>query len=305
MKKVLIYCNEFDKNVLKESDFDFVLKLDIDKFANGELQLKLQIEDIDIQNSEIYLFQRFSSENINNQILSTILFLNSLKVYKPQKIVLLRPYFPYSRKDREDDDKNTLDTVSCKSLLSVLEFSWVDEIFTVNIHNPIVKWFSNILIHNIDFIELIKNEFKPWNVIISPDFGSVKNNFKLSQKIACEHYIVQKIRNEKNKTHMFNILHNWILNFDWKEIYIYDDMIDTGSTLCNVLDFIINNYQNYKLIKILFTHPILSWNAVENLNKYSNKKVEYITANTYISKYQEINNIKTLSVKDLFQTWKN
>lgn len=269
--------------------------IDINKFPNNELKNKYKSFEIKWKLIEILcIFDRY---NLNEDILYSLFLCDTIKKNKPKELSLILPYLPYSRKDRLDDDKNFIDNVSLKTLFKLFENAGVDKIKTLDLHNPVTSEFTEIEIENYNLFQILDWVFNPWNVFISADYWWAKVNAKLAKKYNCNNLVTGKSRNSKTWKSKFTWLY-WIenLSLEDKEIYIYDDMIDTGWTICKLLDYLIENHKGFKEIKVIFTHPILSNLAVDKLNKYTKYNVSYITTNSFWNDYLEIDKCKVLDI---------
>lgn len=281
----------------KAKSFDYVKFLHFDTFANGEYVVKLP--NTPIYQNLIYIYKKFSTQTLNQDIISLLFTIRTVAYQKPSKIILLLPYMPYSRKDREDDDTKDFDGLTFKFLLEQFQSVGVDEIITLDIHNPITKYFSDIKITNLKLFDYIKDMFTPWNVFISPDYGSAKNNAILSLKYHCENIIVNKVRTWKNTTIFGWLLSNQSSKIDNKEIYIYDDIVDSWGTLCHLLDYIIKTFY-YTSIQVIFSHPILSHDAAQRLNAYKNKNIFFYTTDSYGTEYQKLARCKIIPMSQIY-----
>lgn len=295
MKRIL-FCLD-DMLSIQKKHFDRVELLHFDTFANGEYVVKLPKTPI-YQNT-VYIYKKFSSATLNQDLISLLFTIRTVAYQKPAKIILLPPYLPYSRKDREDEDPNCFDWLTLKFLLEQFQLVGVDEIITLDIHNPITKYFSDIKIINLKLFDYLENIFSAWNIFISPDYGSAKNNAILSLKYDCENIIVNKLRIWKNKTTFCGLLSNQLSKTDNKELYIYDDMVDSWGTLCHLLEYIINTF-TYTCIKVIFSHPILSGDAVKKLNAYIDKNISFYTTNSYGEEYKELCNSKIIALSEIY-----
>lgn len=296
--KPILFCMDENLAVSTKNISKYILHFDT--FANGEYVVK--IPKSSIYQNIVYIYKKFFTQTLNQDIISLLFTIRTVAYQKPAKIILLLPYMPYSRKDREDDDSIYFDGLTFKFLLEQFQTLGVDEIITLDIHNPITKYFSDVKITNLKFFDYVFGVFNTWNVFISPDYGSVKNNAILSLKYACENIIVNKIRTGKNTTTFGGLLSNQFAQIDNKEIYIYDDIVDTWWILCHLLDYIIKHIK-YTTIKVLFSHPILSYDAVKKLNVYKNKRVVFYTTDSYGNKYTKISNCEVISLSKIYSLY--
>ena len=259
----VLFCIDEDLDLKTNNISRYVLHFDT--FANGEYVIK--IPQAPVYQNVVYIYKKFSTQTLNQDIVSLMFTIRTIAYQKPSKIILLLPYMPYSRKDREDDDTTHFDGLTFKFLLEQFQTLGVDEIVTLDIHNPITKYFSDIKITNLKLFDYIEDIFTPWNIFISPDYGSAKNNAILSLKYGCENIIVNKIRNWKNMTTFGGLLSHQSLEIDNKEIYIYDDIVDTWSTLCNLLYSISAILQSRLSFLILYCQVMLLQNVIYTKTK--------------------------------------
>ena len=80
-----------------------------------------------------------------------------------------------------------------------------------------------------------------------------------------------------------------------KHVVLLDDMVDTGGTLCKAAEIIME--QGAASVRAMVTHPLLSGNALENIEKSA--LLELIVCDTIPLK-AESPKIKVLSTADLF-----
>jgi len=80
-----------------------------------------------------------------------------------------------------------------------------------------------------------------------------------------------------------------------KDVVLVDDMIDTGGTLCNAAQLLMDKGANS--VRALCTHPVLSGKAYENIEK--SVLSELIVTNS-LPLQKESKKIKALSVGKLF-----
>jgi ribose-phosphate pyrophosphokinase len=80
-----------------------------------------------------------------------------------------------------------------------------------------------------------------------------------------------------------------------KDVILLDDIVDTGGTLCKAAEIIMD--QGASSVRAMVTHPLLSGNAYENIEKSALN--ELIVTDT-IPLHQESPKIRVLSTADLF-----
>jgi ribose-phosphate pyrophosphokinase len=80
-----------------------------------------------------------------------------------------------------------------------------------------------------------------------------------------------------------------------KDVILVDDLVDTAGTICKAASIIREN--GAKSVRAVCTHPVLSGNAYENIEKSA--LLEMVVSDT-IPLTNESSKLKVLSVSDLF-----
>jgi ribose-phosphate pyrophosphokinase len=84
-------------------------------------------------------------------------------------------------------------------------------------------------------------------------------------------------------------------NVENKDVVIVDDLIDTGGTIAKAS--IVLKKEGARTVRAICTHPVLSGNAYENIEKSA---LEELVVTDTIPTYRESDKIKVLSVASLF-----
>ena len=99
-------------------------------------------------------------------------------------------------------------------------------------------------------------------LIVSPDVGGVVRSRALAKALDLSDLaIIDKRRDEANKSEVMNV----IGEVSGKDCLIVDDMADTCGTLCNAAEAL--KEKGAKTVTAYITHPVLSGNAIEKINK--------------------------------------
>ncbi|MBP8699770.1 MAG: ribose-phosphate diphosphokinase, partial [Syntrophorhabdaceae bacterium] len=130
-------------------------------------------------------------------------------------------------------------------------------------------------------------------VVVSPDAGGVERARELGKRMNASLAIIDKRRVKANVSKVMHI----VGNVENKTAIILDDMIDTGGTIVQAADAIINN--GAKAVYACCTHPVLSGNAVEKIANSS--LTELIVTNTIplSEAAKKVSKIKVLDVSPI------
>ena len=108
-------------------------------------------------------------------------------------------------------------------------------------------------------------------VVVSPDVGSVSRARTFAQKLHMSLAIVDKRRQKANQSEVMNI----IGDVAGKDCILFDDMVDTGGSLCNAAKAIVE-VGGAKSVYACASHGVLSGPAVERVNGSPIKELAFL-----------------------------
>lgn len=272
--------------------------IDVGTYKDGECSVVIKEN---IRNQTCIIIQTTcSSDNksVNDYIMELLIMIDALKRGSASKIVVVMPYYGYSRSDRKDYSRAP---ISANVVAKCLEAVNVNRIIVYELHaSQIVGFFSNNcpidnLYNDSYFVKyineyIIKDKNKDDIIIVSPDEGGVKKATVISNKINCEIATIYKQRNAPNEVKLMKL----IGEVKGKIAILIDDMIDTGNTACKAAKLL----KDYGAIEVHFiaSHGIFSNNAVDLFEQSDFSSV--IVTNTIYPKniVKKSNKIKILDV---------
>mgnify|MGYP001193925085 FL=1 len=104
-------------------------------------------------------------------------------------------------------------------------------------------------------------------MVVSPDVGGVVRARSLANRLDCDLAIVDKRRPKAGVSEVMNI----IGDVKGRHCILYDDMCDSGGTLCNAADALMK--EGAKAVSAYVTHGVLSNNAVARIEKSVLKEI--------------------------------
>ncbi len=265
-------------------------KINLKKFANGETYI--QFTD-NIRGKDIFLLQT-ATEPINDNLMELLIMIDAAKRASAGRIVAVIPNFFYARQDRKTASR---EPITARLIADLLTTAGADRIITIDLHSDQTQGFFHIPLDNLPttkiMIEKAKTLINGQGIVVAPDAGSVKRATVIASKMNLELAIVNKMRHEHNKVKALNIIGSDIKN---KNCLIFDDMVDTGGSLCATVDILKDN--GAKKVYALITHGVLSNDAVDKIEKSKidklfitdslplrekNSKIQIISIAEYIS----------------------
>jgi ribose-phosphate pyrophosphokinase len=239
-------------------------KATIGRFADGEINVKIEEN---VRGCDCFIIQP-TCPPVNENLMELLIIIDALKRASATRITAVMPYYGYARQDRKVEPRVP---ISAKLVANLLAASKVDRILTLDLHAGQIQGFFDIPVDNLYaipvFLEYLSRQNFTDLVIVSPDPGGVERARALAKKLNCSLAIIDKRRPKANEVAVMHV----IGDVEGKDALIFDDMIDTGNTLINVADALLNN--GCKKVYAAATHLVLSGNAKD---KIENSRITYV-----------------------------
>ena len=263
----------------------------IRKFSDGEIYIEIKEN---IRGNSIFLIQSVSSP-ANDNLMELLLCIDALKRSSAKNITAVIPYFGYARQDRKVAPRTS---ISAKLVSNLITKAGADRVVTVDLHAGQIQGFFDIPVDNLFatpiFARHVKKNIKRKNLIcVSPDVGGVERTRALARKLDIGIAIIDKRRPTPGKSQVMNV----IGNVNNKTCIIVDDIIDSGGTIVNAAQALIN--RGAKEVHVYITHGVLSGEAVEKIKKSKIKKLVITDTIDNSSKVKKAKNIEVLSICNL------
>ena len=235
-------------------------------FADGEVMVK---SASDVANKDVVIIQS-TSKNVNDELFSLLLLLDSVKRSGAKSVKLFMPYFAYSRQERVSW---TNEPVSCEVVANIIDTAYFDDLTCFDLHHPIIETFFKHKINNKPttklFAEYYKGYFAEYGltnekvVIVSPDHGSNSRADMLSHELGgVQIVILDKVRPQPNRAEHLEIDGSHVKN---KVCILIDDIIDTGGTICSASQLL--HEKGAKSVLVAATHAVLSKGCITRLKE--------------------------------------
>ncbi len=307
---IKLFCGSSNKELGQKIADNLKIKLGeilIKKFANDETYIQFQEN---IRGADTFLLQT-ARQPINEYLMELLIMIDAAKRASARRITVITPNYFYARQDRKAAPR---EPITAKLIADLITKAGASRILTIDLHSDQTQGFFNIPFDNLPSKPLFLNkaiELKLDNlVVVSPDAGAAKKATKMSLSLNAELAIINKIRTKHNEAQALNIIGAEIKG---KNCLIFDDMVDTGGSLCIAIDML--KEKGAKKVFAFTTHGILSENAIEKINKSKidklfitnsiplkeeNEKIEVIDISEYLANaIKKIHNEE--SVSELFK----
>ena len=234
--------------------------IQVGTFSDGEINVEIN-ENVRGKDTFVIQSTNFPAEK---NLMELILIIDALKRASVKSITAVIPYFGYSRQDRRIRSARV--PISAKVVADMLTNAGVTRIITLDIHSEQIQGFFSFPMDNIYTANLmVKNLLDDYKVedlqVVSPDTGGVIRARSVAKTLGVKDLaIIDKRREKANESQVINL----IGDVENKVCIVPDDLIDTAGTLSNASHAL--KEKGAKEIIAFITHPVLSGNAVENLN---------------------------------------
>ena len=229
-------------------------------FSDGEINVEITEN---VRGKDTFVIQSTNLPAEKN-LMELILIIDALKRASVRSITAVIPYFGYSRQDRRIRSARV--PISAKVVADMLSNAGVTRIITLDIHSEQIQGFfsfpmDNIYTANLMVKDLLDNHNVEDLQVVSPDTGGVIRARSVAKTLGVKDLaIIDKRREKANESEVINL----IGDVENKVCIVPDDLIDTAGTLSNASHAL--KEKGAKEIIAYITHPVLSGNAIENLN---------------------------------------
>ena len=244
---------------------------EISHFADGEVSASIYES---VRGSDVFLVQS-TSRPVNDNLMELLVMTDAMRRASAGRITAVIPYFGYARQERKTKAR---DPISAKVVANMIVAAGADRVLTMDLHAAQIQGFFDIPMDNLYgnpvFVDYYAKKFGERcedMVVVSPDVGSVSRARTFAQKLHMSLAIVDKRRQKANQSEVMNI----IGDVEGKDCILFDDMVDTGGSLCNAAKAIVE-VGGAKSVYACASHGVLSGPAVERVNASPIKELAFL-----------------------------
>ena len=244
---------------------------EISHFADGEVSASIYES---VRGSDVFLVQS-TSRPVNDNLMELLVMTDAMRRASAGRITAVVPYFGYARQDRKTKAR---DPISAKLVANMIVAAGADRVLTMDLHAAQIQGFFDIPVDNLYgnpvFVDYYAKKFGERceeMVVVSPDVGSVSRARTFAQKLHMSLAIVDKRRQKANQSEVMNI----IGDVRGKDCILFDDMVDTGGSLCNAAKAVVE-VGGAKSVYACASHAVLSGPAVERVNASPLKELAFL-----------------------------
>ncbi len=235
---------------------------DIKTFKDGEVFVEIQEN---VRGEDVFVIQS-TSHPANDHLMELLIIIDALTRASASRVTAVIPYFGYARQDRKAGPRTP---ISAKLVANLITTAGADRVLTLDLHAGQIQGFFDIPTDNLFAVKEFERRAREiFNhklddlTVVSPDVGGVVRARALSKRLDQRPLaIVDKRREGPGQSEVMNI----IGDVDGRHCFIFDDIIDSGGTLCNAAQAIMD--KGAKSVSACVTHGVLSDNAAARIIK--------------------------------------
>lgn len=263
-------------------------KCEIKKFSCGETYVKIHER---VRGEECFVVQTITSR-ANDDLIELYLLADALKRHDAARITAIIPHFGYARQDRRAEIG---EPISAQLIAALLVAAGITHVIAFDLHSDQIEGFFSVPVDNLHCYQLFADYFAKKRlsdpIIVVPDTGAAKLADRLTRVWNVPMAVLYKIRPAHHKvthTHLVGDVKS-------KTVILFDDMIDTGGSICAAKDSLIAHGARKEMYAAA-THAVFSGPVYERLKSAGFQEI-VVTDTIPIAK--KLPNITVLSVAGL------
>jgi ribose-phosphate pyrophosphokinase len=231
--------------------------VEIERFADDELFVRI---DENMRGQDVFMIQS-TSKPANDNLMELLICMDALTRASARRITAVIPYFGYARQDRKVGGRTP---ITAKLVANLIAGAGAHRVLTLDLHAGQIQGFFDIPTDNLFATPVFERDIRRvYDVkdlmIVSPDVGGVVRARALASRLGADIAIVDKRRPRAGVSEVMNI----IGDVECRRCIIFDDIIDSGGTLCNAAAAIKD--AGAAEVSAYITHGVLSGKAIERI----------------------------------------
>jgi ribose-phosphate pyrophosphokinase len=261
------------------------------RFADMEIFVEIQEN---VRGADAFVLQS-TSYPANDHLMELLIIIDALRRASARRITAVIPYFGYARQDRKTGSRTP---ISAKLVANLITRAGADRVMTLDLHAAQIQGFFDIPADNLYaspvMVRDIRERFDLNRLmVVSPDVGGVVRARGLAKRIDAPLAIIDKRRERAGESEVMNV----IGEVDGRTCILVDDIVDSGGTLVNAADALLENGATD--VYAYISHGVLSGGAVARLTASQLKELVITDSIQPTEAVRVARNIRVLSIATL------
>ncbi|RVU04708.1 ribose-phosphate pyrophosphokinase [Novosphingobium umbonatum] len=236
------------------------------RFADEEVFVEIHEN---VRGEDVFVVQSTSFPT-NDNLMELLICIDALRRASAARITAVVPYFGYARQDRKPGPRTP---ISAKLVANLMTTAGADRVLAVDLHAGQIQGFFDIPTDNLFAAPVMAADILARNgdaglMVVSPDVGGVVRARALAKRLNnAPLSIVDKRRDKPGQSEVMNI----IGDVKGRTCILIDDIIDSGGTLCNAAQALLD--AGAESVTAYISHGVLSGAAVSRVNNSALKEL--------------------------------
>ncbi|MAY63684.1 MAG: phosphoribosylpyrophosphate synthetase [Rhizobiales bacterium] len=266
-------------------------KASVRRFADQEIFVEIQEN---VRGEDVFVLQS-TSFPANDHLMEMLIMIDALRRSSARRITAVLPYFGYARQDRKPGPRAP---ISAKLVANLITEAGADRVLTLDLHAGQIQGFFDIPTDNLFAVPLLARDIKERHaqgslMVVSPDVGGVVRARALAKRLDAQLAIVDKRRDRPGESEVMNV----IGDVTGKDCLLIDDIVDSGGTLCNAAETLLD--KGATSVTAYITHGVLSGGAVARVAASKLRELVITDSIQPTPAVQSTHNIRVLSTDTL------
>jgi ribose-phosphate pyrophosphokinase len=229
------------------------------RFADEEIFIEIHEN---VRGEDVFVIQS-TSFPANDNLMELLICIDALRRASAKRITAVLPYFGYARQDRKSGSRTP---ISAKLVANLITEAGANRVLSVDLHAGQIQGFFDIPTDNLYAAPTMAADIQARYgdgelMIVSPDVGGVVRARALAKRLDnAPLAIVDKRRERPGESEVMNI----IGHVKGRRCILVDDIIDSGGTLCNAAQALLD--AGAVSVAAYITHGVLSGGAVPRVD---------------------------------------
>ena len=261
------------------------------RFADMEIFVEI-LENV--RGTDVFAIQS-TSFPANDHLMELLIIIDALRRASARRITAVLPYFGYARQDRKSGSRTP---ISAKLVANLITNAGADRVLTLDLHAGQIQGFFDIPTDNLFaspvMVRDVRERFDLSKVIVvSPDVGGVVRARQLAARINAPLAIIDKRRERAGESEVVNVIGDPA----GKTCVLVDDIVDSGGTLVNAADALLE--KGATDVSAYISHGVLSGGAVARITASHLKELVITDSIQPTEAVRVASNIRVLSIASL------
>ncbi len=262
------------------------------RFADEEVFVEIHEN---VRGEDVFVVQSTSFPT-NDNLMELLIIIDALRRASAKRITAVMPYFGYARQDRKPLPRTP---ISAKLVANLITTAGADRVLAVDLHAGQIQGFFDIPTDNLFAAPTMAADILARYgggdlMVVSPDVGGVVRARALAKRLNnAPLAIVDKRRDKPGQSEVMNI----IGDVKGRTCIMIDDIIDSGGTLCNAAQALVD--AGAASVTAYITHGVLSGAAVSRVTNSALKELVITDSILATEATQQSDKIRTITIAPL------